>query len=55
MKKIATHVDDKHAGADLLSQSSGLLPPMDVVQLKKCSDQTHLILFNVDNLISMLY
>lgn len=27
---------------------------MDIVQLKKCSDQAHLILFNIDALISKL-
>uniref|UniRef100_A0A915CN11 WD_REPEATS_REGION domain-containing protein n=1 Tax=Ditylenchus dipsaci TaxID=166011 RepID=A0A915CN11_9BILA len=34
IKKIAAHGDDKNTNADMFSTSTGLLPPMDVVQLK---------------------
>lgn len=38
-----------------MNSSTSILPsPMDVVQLKKCSNEAHLILFNVDALITGL-
>ena len=53
IKKVAA--GDDRAGRNLLSSSSSILPsPMDVVQLKKCSNEAHLILFNVDALIAGL-
>lgn len=37
------------------SNSNTVLPSMDILQLKKCSDQTLLLLFNVDNIIGKFF
>ncbi|KAI6240020.1 hypothetical protein M3Y99_00485600 [Aphelenchoides fujianensis] len=53
IRKVAAG-DDK-SGKTLLNSSSSILPPpMDVVQLKKCSNEAHLVLFNIDALITGL-
>lgn len=49
VKKIASHSDK---GLQAKEQSQELLPsPIDIIQLKKCSNQAHILLFNVDALI----
>uniref|UniRef100_A0AC34RE37 Uncharacterized protein n=2 Tax=Panagrolaimus sp. JU765 TaxID=591449 RepID=A0AC34RE37_9BILA len=52
VKRIATQSDKNNPTKE---QTPELLPsPMDFIQLKKCSNQTHVILFNVDALITGL-
>ncbi|KAI6215429.1 hypothetical protein M3Y94_00384300 [Aphelenchoides besseyi] len=53
IRKVAA--GDEKSGKTFLNSSSSILPPpMDVVQLKKCSNEAHLILFNIDALITGL-
>lgn len=53
-RKIAGHDDGKLGDNQTFSPAINLVPPIDIIQLKNCSDATHLILFNVDALISGL-
>ncbi|CAD5215974.1 unnamed protein product [Bursaphelenchus okinawaensis] len=49
IKQVVSNSDSKKHWSD---SSSSLLPsPMDIIQLKKCSNDVHMILFNVDALI----